>query len=242
VNKPAASPTSCQSPVVVALDYPTASDAEALVEQLNPRTCRLKVGKQLFTIAGPAFVSGLAKRGFDVFLDLKFHDIPNTVSSACVAAADLGVWMVNVHASGGSRMMVAAREALAKRDQAPLLIGVSVLTSLTAPELQTVGVARSVEDQVLLLSTLAQEAGLDGMVCSAHEASALKQRFGPDFALVTPGIRTADADHGDQRRVMTPEAAMAAGADYLVIGRAISAAANPAQVLAEINASLGVTA
>lgn len=230
----------CRSPVIVALDYPSADEALALVDQLSPGACRLKVGKQLFTLAGPDFVRGLATRGFDVFLDLKFHDIPNTVASACAAAAELGVWMVNVHASGGRRMMQAAREAVPSGEGSPLLIAVSVLTSMTQEDLAETGVTVPIVEHVAHLSALAYDCGLDGMVCSAEEAGLLRDRFGEQFHRVTPGIRTAGSDAGDQRRVMTPERALSAGADFLVIGRSITGADDPAKALAAINASLGV--
>lgn len=230
----------CRSPVIVALDYPSADRAMALVEQLSPGACRLKVGKQLFTLAGPDFVRDLVARDFDVFLDLKFHDIPNTVASACAAAAELGVWMVNVHASGGRRMMQAAREAVPATEGAPLLIAVSVLTSMTQEDLAETGVSAPIADHVAHLSALAFDCGLDGMVCSAEEAGLLRDRFGERFHRVTPGIRTAGSDAGDQRRVMTPERAIEAGSDFLVIGRSITGAKDPASALSEINASLGV--
>lgn len=230
----------CSSPVIVALDYSTAMLATELVEKLNPRQCRLKVGKQLFTSAGPNFVRHLVDEGFEVFLDLKFHDIPNTVAEACRASVDLGVWMLNVHASGGSRMLEAAREAVATDHHAPKLIAVSVLTSMTSEDLHATGVEGGLADQVKRLSTLSFNAGLDGMVCSAQEAPLLKTEFGETFSLVTPGIRTEGSSMGDQRRVMTPQNAMQAGSDYLVIGRSVTSAENPLQVLESINNDLGV--
>ena len=229
--------------IIVALDYPDAASALALVDRLEPALCRLKVGKELFTVAGPEFVRGLVARGFDVFLDLKFHDIPNTVGAACRAAAGLGVWMLNVHASGGRRMMTAAREALADlplrertgdKPQRPLLIAVTVLTSMSADDLAEVGIEASPADQVVRLARLAQQSGLDGVVCSAQEAAALRTALDPRFRLVTPGIRPADADPGDQRRVMTPLAALRAGATDLVIGRPITAAPDPRAALDRI--------
>ncbi|MCQ3829645.1 orotidine-5'-phosphate decarboxylase [Microbulbifer elongatus] len=223
---------SVSSPVIVALDYDNADDALAMAAQLDPAVCRVKVGKELFTIAGPELVRKLVAQGFQVFLDLKFHDIPNTVAAAVRAAANLGVWMVNVHASGGERMMRAAREALepfgAKR---PLLIGVTVLTSTAEEELAPVGVGRSLNEQVVALARLTKESGLDGVVCSAREASALKTACGEDFALVTPGIRPAGAAADDQRRIVTPADAVRNGSDYLVIGRPITAADDPAVAL-----------
>ncbi|PSJ48389.1 orotidine-5'-phosphate decarboxylase [Zobellella taiwanensis] len=225
--------------ILIALDFADEQQALALVAQLDPSQCRLKVGKEMFTLFGPDFVRALVARGFDVFLDLKFHDIPNTVAKAVAAAAELGVWMVNVHASGGPRMMQAAREALQPYgERAPLLIAVTVLTSMTGDELSQIGVLRSPAEQVLALARLTRDAGLDGVVCSAQEASLLKAELGPDFKLVTPGIRPAGSDAGDQRRIMTPEQALAAGSDYLVIGRPITQAAEPAAVLAAINAGL----
>lgn len=228
------------NPVIVALDFADRQQALALVEQLSPEQCRLKVGKEMFTLFGPEFVKELISRGFDVFLDLKFHDIPNTVAKAVAAAAELGVWMVNVHASGGLKMMQAAKAALSPYgDKAPLLIGVTVLTSMVDEELPELGVkANSAREQVQLLAALVQQAGLDGVVCSAQEAPALKAAFGATFKLVTPGIRPVGADVGDQQRILTPSAAIAAGSDYLVIGRPITQAPEPAVALKEINASL----
>ena len=223
-----------QSKIIVALDFPDAASALALVDRLDPALCRLKVGKELFTAAGPEFVRTLVARGYEVFLDLKFHDIPNTVAAACRAAASLGVWMLNVHASGGRRMMVAAREALADLPHPPLLIAVTVLTSMSAEDLSEVGVAAAPADQVLRLARLTQACRLDGVVCSAQEAALLRADLGADFRLVTPGIRPAGADTGDQRRVMTPLEALHAGASDLVIGRPITAAADPLAALQQI--------
>ena len=233
--------------VIVALDFADGSEALALAAQLSPVYCALKVGKQLFTAAGPELVSDLTARGFRVFLDLKFHDIPNTVASACAAATRLGVWMLNVHASGGPAMLTAARKAVddtATRNgkSPPLLIAVTVLTSLSAADLQAIGVTASPADQVLRLARLAQASALDGVVCSAQEATVLRNACGAGFKLVTPGIRPATAGVDDHARAMTPQAAIAAGADYLVIGRPITAAADPLGVLAAINASIGVPA
>ncbi|MFO7542672.1 MAG: orotidine-5'-phosphate decarboxylase [Thiobacillus sp.] len=220
--------------IIVALDYADAVSALGLVERLDPDLCRLKVGKELFTSAGPEWVRMLVARGFDVFLDLKFHDIPHTVAAACRAAAGLGVWMVNVHASGGRRMMTAAQEALAELPQRPLLIAVTVLTSMSTEDLQEVGVADAPADQVLRLARLARGSKLDGVVCSAREASMLRADLGTDFRLVTPGIRPAGADMGDQRRVMTPTEALHAGASDLVIGRPITGAPDPVVALRQI--------
>lgn len=227
-----------KSQVFVALDYPTAAAAWPLVNQLSPNDCGLKVGKELFTAAGPEFVRELVHKGFKVFLDLKFHDIPNTVAKAVRSAAELGVWMVNVHASGGSRMMIAAREAIADLPNPPLLIAVTVLTSMSADDLQELGVAIPLTDQVLHLASLAAQSGLDGVVCSAQEAALIKARLGTNFVLVTPGIRPFGSALGDQRRVMTPEQAAALGIEVLVIGRPITEAADPANVLRAINRSL----
>lgn len=211
------------SPVVVALDYHNRDAAMAFVDKIDPRDCRLKVGKEMFTLFGPQFVRELQQRGFDIFLDLKFHDIPNTAAHAVAAAADLGVWMVNVHASGGARMMTAAREALVPFGKdAPLLIAVTVLTSMEASDLADLGVTLSPADYAERLAALTQKCGLDGVVCSAQEAVRFKQVFGQEFKLVTPGIRPQGSDAGDQRRIMTPEQALAAGVDYMVIGRPVT--------------------
>ncbi|ADN76137.1 orotidine-5'-phosphate decarboxylase [Ferrimonas balearica DSM 9799] len=225
--------------VLVALDFASEQDAMAFVERIDPSQCRLKVGKEMFTLFGPQFVKALSGKGFEVFLDLKFHDIPNTVAHAVAAAAELGVWMVNVHATGGSKMMAAAKAALAPYgDKAPKLIAVTVLTSMGEEELPELGITRSNDEQVLALATLAKQAGLDGVVCSAQEAAMLKAKLGAEFQLVTPGIRPAGADLGDQRRVMTPAEAVAAGSDYLVIGRPITQSADPLATLEAINATL----
>ena len=224
--------------IIVALDYPVASQALALVDRLDPLRCALKVGKELFTRAGPPLVETLVGRDFRIFLDLKFHDIPNTVAAACDAAADLGVWMVNLHASGGRRMMEAARERLAARPQAPLLIAVTVLTSLGREDLTEIGCPDEPLTRVLRLARLASAAGLAGAVCSPREAAAVRAELGPGFVLVTPGVRPAGAAVGDQRRVTTPREAMVAGADYLVIGRPITAADDPLGALAAIEAEI----
>ncbi|WP_247142179.1 orotidine-5'-phosphate decarboxylase [Escherichia coli] len=227
------------SPVVVALDYHNRDAALAFVDKLDPRDCRLKVGKEMFTLFGPQFVRELQQRGFDIFLDLKFHDIPNTAAHAVAAAADLGVWMVNVHASGGARMMTAAREALVPFGKdAPLLIAVTVLTSMEASDLADLGVTLSPADYAERLAALTQKCGLDGVVCSAQEAVRFKQVFCQEFKLVTPGIRPQGSEAGDQRRIMTPEQALAAGVDYMVIGRPVTQSVDPAQTLKAINASL----
>ena len=228
------------SPVVVALDYANRDSALAFVDRIDPRDCRLKVGKEMFTLFGPQFVRELQQRGFDIFLDLKFHDIPNTAAHAVKAAADLGVWMVNVHASGGARMMTAAKEALLPFGaDAPLLIAVTVLTSMEASDLQDIGINATPAEHAERLARLTQQCGLDGVVCSAQEAVRFKSELGQAFKLVTPGIRPQGSDAGDQRRIMTPEQALQAGVDYMVIGRPVTQSADPAQTLKAINASLG---
>jgi len=222
--------------IIVALDFPSDKPALALVDQLDPSRCRLKVGKELFTRSGPELVRTLGNRGFEVFLDLKFHDIPNTTAAAVSAAADLGVWMVNVHASGGEKMMAACRESLERfGQQRPLLIAVTVLTSMTVDDLAAIGIADSPRAQVSRLATLTRNCGLDGVVCSAQEAPALKTEQGAGFKLVTPGIRPLSADRGDQQRIMTPSDALKAGSDYLVIGRPITQAADPPAALEAIH-------
>ncbi|MCT6699361.1 orotidine-5'-phosphate decarboxylase [Rheinheimera sp. 4Y26] len=224
-----------QSPIVVALDFEQKAAALDLVSRLDPSLCRLKVGKEMFTHFGPDFVQTLHQRGFEVFLDLKFHDIPNTVAKAVQAAADLGVWMVNVHASGGTRMMAAAREALQRYGaERPLLIAVTVLTSMEQTDLTELGINRSVAEQVEHLAGLTKQTGLDGVVCSAQEAQMLKRQFGQDFCLVTPGIRPSFATADDQKRVMSPKEALAAGVDYMVIGRPITKASDPLAALQTI--------
>lgn len=225
--------------VIVALDFATEAQALKLVDGLDPTMCRLKVGKEMFTHMGPSFVKSLENRGFGVFLDLKFHDIPNTVARAVAVAADLGVWMVNVHASGGPRMMEAAVKALepygAKR---PLLTAVTVLTSMDEEQLRAVGITCPLEEQVLRLATLTRDCGLDGVVCSAREAAMLRQHLGQDFKLVTPGIRPRNAEVGDQIRVVTPADAIKLGSSYLVMGRPITKALDPIAALKAVNAEL----
>ncbi|ADP12685.1 MULTISPECIES: orotidine-5'-phosphate decarboxylase [Erwinia] len=233
------SPQVIGSPIVVALDYADRHRALAFVDQIEPGSCRLKVGKEMFTLFGPQLVRDLQQRGFEIFLDLKFHDIPNTTAHAVAAAADLGVWMVNVHASGGARMMSAAREALLPfAKDAPLLIAVTVLTSMDASDLIGLGITLSPAEQAERLARLTQQCGLDGVVCSAHEARHFKQAIGTDFRLVTPGIRPEGSDVGDQRRIMTPQQAQQAGVDYMVIGRPITQSADPAVALRTILSSL----
>jgi len=226
------------SKIIVALDYPTMDAAVALANQLDPQRCKLKVGKELFTRSGPRVVEQLTTAGFDIFLDLKYHDIPTTVAKACRAAADLGVWMMNVHTLGGPAMMTAARDALAQDENRPLLIGVTLLTSMDETTFQHIGLTGTISDTVLRLAQLADQSGLDGVVCSAQEATQLRTQHGEKFQLVTPGIRPANSDTGDQHRTMTPAEAMAAGSSYLVIGRPITGANNPMQALEAIEASL----
>ena len=227
-----------ESQIIVALDYASRDAANQLVERLDPAQCKLKVGKELFVAAGPDYVSSLVHHGYDVFLDLKFHDIPNTVASACKAAAKLGVWMINVHASGGRAMMHEARAALEGSKRRPKLIAVTVLTSIGDSDLADIGMQGNAKDAVLRLARLAQAAGLDGVVSSAQEAPALRAACGAGFNLVTPGIRLADGEStpvgDDQKRVMTPRAAIDAGADYLVIGRPITQSADPIATLQRI--------
>lgn len=222
------------SKVIVALDYADAASTLNLVNQLDPTLCKLKVGKELFTTAGPQLVEKLIAKNFQVFLDLKFHDIPNTVKNACEAASNLGVWMLNVHASGGSAMMQAALEGVNKSKHQPYLIAVTVLTSMNQASLNEIGIETSVENHVLKLAKLTANAGLHGVVCSALEAQLLKKHVKNDFLLVTPGIRPASASLGDQSRVLTPRQALQMGASYLVIGRPITQASNPKQALLDI--------
>jgi len=227
--------------ILVALDYPTAEQALAMAQQLDPAVCRVKVGKELFTRCGPAIVESMHQLGFELFLDLKFHDIPNTVAKACAAAAEMGVWMVNVHASGGRRMMEAAREAVelsSRGHQRTKLIAVTVLTSMERSDLREIGLDIEPVDQVMRLAALTQSSGLDGVVCSAQEAGALRAQSGAEFELITPGIRPANAEQGDQRRIMTPSQAILAGSTYLVVGRPITAAANPSVAAAAIQAEV----
>ena len=238
-NHPVCHHTQIEPKIIVALDFDDKVKALQLVEQLKPELCALKVGKEMFTLFGPEFVRALVEKGFKVFLDLKFHDIPNTVAKACRAAAELGVWMVNVHASGGSKMMQMARQALEPYgDNKPLLIAVTMLTSMDEEGFAELGYSRQLAEQVEHLATVTKHAQLDGVVCSAWEAEALKAKLGLDFKLVTPGIRPVGADVGDQSRIMTPAKALKAGSDYLVIGRPITQAENPLQALYEISESL----
>ena len=222
------------SRIILSLDFAEADEALNLTRKIDPGLCRVKVGKELFTRSGPYIVDQLIKNGFDIFLDLKFHDIPTTVARACTAAADMGVWMVNIHASGGTRMMCEAREAIDKNSYKPLLIAVTVLTSMTDEDLQQVGIVKPAADQVMTLAKLANSCGLDGVVCSAHEAQAIKNKIGDGFILVTPGIRPGGSNKNDQSRIMTPAEAIKAGSDYLVIGRPVTLAPDPLQVLKAI--------
>tara|TARA_B100001063_G_scaffold73711_1_gene67917 strand:+ start:1942 stop:2646 length:705 start_codon:yes stop_codon:yes gene_type:complete len=231
-------PNSDQSPIVVALDYPTPKQAIEMAKQLDPSKCRVKVGKELFTASGPAVLEELHKMDFDVFLDLKFHDIPNTCAGAVAAAAELGVWMVNVHASGGERMMNAAAEAIVNKNNKPILIAVTVLTSMEQSDLAGIGLDISPRQQVERLAKLAKQSGMDGVVSSAQEIEMIKNLCGNDFLTVTPGIRPAGSAAGDQRRIMTPQEAVSIGGDYLVIGRPITQASNPKQACIDIVNSL----
>ncbi|MBL1259501.1 MAG: orotidine-5'-phosphate decarboxylase [Thiotrichaceae bacterium] len=224
--------------VIVALDFSDAGEVLALVSGLEPNSCRLKVGKELYTHCGPALVERLVADGFDVFLDLKFHDIPNTVAGACGAAADLGVWMVNVHALGGRRMMEAAREAIAQKSHQPLLIAVTILTSMGESDLHEIGLSGSAKANVLRLAKLAEQSGLNGVVCSPLEVAVLNQQCAEEFNFITPGIRPAGAAVNDQKRITTPVDALSLGSNYLVIGRPITAAADPLAALQAINSDI----
>ena len=226
------------SPIIVALDFPNEAEALALVAQLEPDRCRLKVGKELFTRSGPDFVRKLVKQNFDVFLDLKFHDIPNTDARACQAGADLGVWMINVHAMGGRKMLEAAREAIPVNDNNPKLIAVTVLTSMGENDLKEIGLNHSPAEQVKQLATLTHDCGLDGVVCSPQEIALLRETLDISFELITPGIRPQWSVTGDQKRIMTPAQAMQAGSNYLVIGRPITQAEQPMLALAKIEKEL----
>ena len=226
------------SKIIIALDYPSSDAALALAKQLDPQRCRLKIGKELFTRSGPKIVETLTKQGFDIFLDLKYHDIPNTVAKACTAAADLGVWMMNVHALGGAAMMTAAKESLGSQSDRPLLIAVTLLTSMDQTTFDQIGLKGSITDTVLRLAKSADDSGLDGVVCSAQEATELRAQRGNDFKLITPGIRPVNSIQGDQHRTMTPAEAISAGSSYLVIGRPITGAKDPMASLEAIEKSL----
>ncbi|HLQ27332.1 MAG TPA: orotidine-5'-phosphate decarboxylase [Acidiferrobacterales bacterium] len=227
--------------IIVALDYPSAGQALAFLKRVSPKQCRVKVGLELYTAAGPHIIEQLTKPGFDVFLDLKFHDIPNTVARACQRAAERGVWMLNVHALGGGAMLAAAREAIAGFAARPLLLGVTILTSHGQSDIEQLGLPGTVEQNVINLAQLAYRAGLDGVVCSAQEANSLRQKFGQNYVLVTPGIRLAGSAPDDQNRVLSPREAVKQGADYLVIGRPVTQAADPGAVLEEINKQISIS-
>lgn len=225
-----------RTPVIVALDFANEHDTLQFVRKLSPELCQLKIGKELFTATGRSLVEKLIAQGYKLFLDLKYHDIPNTVAQACKVAADMGVWLVDMHASGGRRMMEAAANAVANYSHRPHLIGVTVLTSMEQADLQELGFTQSPEELVVRWATLAKTSGLDGVVCSAQESAILRQHIGEDFLLVTPGIRLDTANNqDDQRRIMTPRQALIAGSSYLVMGRPITQATDPAGVLRQIN-------
>lgn len=224
--------------IIVALDFPDPKQALTLAQQLDPTLCRVKVGKELFTRAGPQLIEQLHQQNHQVFLDLKFHDIPNTVAKAVAAAADLGVWMVNVHASGGRKMMETTRNELERFQTKPLLIAVTVLTSMAREDLAEIGLDMEPMQQVMRLARLAKSSDMDGVVCSAQEAAQLKSELGQEFKLVTPGIRDAESAVGDQKRIMTPEKAIENGSDYLVIGRPITQAEKPLEKLQKISESI----
>lgn len=228
------------SRVIVALDYATQKDALNLINQLDPSQCKLKIGKELFAIVGPKFVETCVSKGFDVFLDLKYHDIPNTVAMACKAAASMGVWMVNVHAMGGPKMIAAAKDAIISSSYQPLLTAVTLLTSFDSDQLLAIGLPGTIEQNVLRLAMLANDSGADGVVCSALEASMLRKKIGDNFCLVTPGIRPTGSALNDQSRIMTPAKAIEAGSDYLVIGRPITQAKDPLSSLLAINQSIAL--
>ncbi len=226
------------SKIIVALDFNNIDEVVQFVATISPEQCRLKVGKELFTAYGPDIIRKLHGLGFEVFLDLKFHDIPNTVYKAIRVAADLGVWMVNVHASGGREMLDRAVQAIKDSEHKPLLIAVTILTSLSKEAVAEIGYARDLTEQTLHLAKLSYECGLDGVVCSAHEAQLIKSFTAANFITVTPGIRLQDSKIDDQTRIMTPQNAIKNGADYLVIGRPITQSANPLEMLIQINSSI----
>ena len=230
-----------KSRVIISLDFPEANKALDFCKKIDPKSCKIKIGKELFTSAGPEIIEKLRSLDFEIFLDLKYHDIPNTVANACRVATDLGVWMLNVHAAGGTRMMEAAYESIIKFGDSknrPLLVAVTVLTSMSSDDFVELAINNSIADQVLLLSKLAKSAGLDGVVCSGVEVDKLRREFGKDFCLVTPGIRLDDLNNDDQERIMTPCNAIKAGSNYLVIGRPITRASNPVKVINAINESI----
>ena len=224
--------------IIVALDYDNQQQVTSLIKNLDPVLCRLKIGKELFTACGPDIVKYVQDSGFEVFLDLKFHDIPATVAKACRSAANLGVWMLNVHASGGSKMMRAAKDSIDECDHSPYLIAVTVLTSMDQEQLAQIGVNALMVEQVKSLAALAKSSGLDGVVCSAMEVDVLKAKLGSDFLLVTPGIRPDGTDKNDQKRIMTPKLALSSGSDYLVIGRPITQASDPLAALQSIQSTI----
>lgn len=226
------------SKIILALDYSDSATALELVGKLEPKDCRLKVGLELYTVAGNKFVRELVERGFDVFLDLKFHDIPNTVSRTCSVVAELGVWMINVHTLGGTAMMLAARKSVDDSRHQPLLTGVTVLTSQNKDEMSSIGIVGELTSVVSRLASMAKQAGLDGVVCSPLETSRLRKELGENFTLVTPGIRPKGNNRDDQQRVMTPEEAVASGSDFLVIGRPVTQSADPVETLKILNNSL----
>lgn len=228
------------SKLIIALDYPNAEQALNFVNELSPSSCKLKVGFELFVATGPDFVKNLVDKGFDVFLDLKFHDIPNTVAAACQSAANLGVWMMNVHASGGELMMSAAKRALMDSGSSAKLIAVTVLTSMDKSQLTQTNILADPETQVKHLAQLTKQSTLDGVVCSAQEAKMLREQLGNDFLLVTPGIRPEGSQASDQKRVMTPLQASKSGVSYVVVGRPITQAENPLAVIEQINIDMGI--
>ncbi len=231
-------PSAQKSPIIVAIDKHNLDEALMLADSLDPTLCRLKVGKELFTTCGPNVVKSLQNRGFEIFLDLKFHDIPNTTAQAVLAAADMGVWMVNVHASVGGDAMALCKNRLLSKGYNTLLIAVTVLTSMTQETLSQIGVFGSLNEQVMRLATLARNSGLDGVVCSAQEATSLKTALGKGFKLVTPGIRLPEDSADDQKRICTPKQALQNGSDFLVIGRSITGANNPTEKLKHILTTL----
>ncbi len=227
------------SPIIIALDFENENEALTLLDSLDPEQCRVKIGKELFTACGPQFVREVIAKNFDVFLDLKFHDIPNTVARAAKRAADLGVWMMNVHASGGRAMMEQTQQALEEFGaDKPLLIGVTVLTSLGAEDIAEIGYTTTPQEQVLRLASLTKDCDLNGVVCSAAETAVLRQAIGDEFILVTPGIRRPEDATRDQKRVVGPAEAMAMGSSYLVVGRPVTRAENPLRALAAFNSAV----
>ncbi len=225
------------SPLIIALDFPQSKQAFDFIEKLDNKRCRLKIGKELFTCGGPVLIEKLIAKGFDIFLDLKYHDIPNTVARACTAAANLGVWMLNVHALGGRDMLLAAREALEKSSQRPLLIAVTILTSFSRTDMYIVGLHGELEENILRLARLSHHCGLDGVVCSPHEITSIRYAIDNNFKIITPGLRPEKSAHNDQKRVMTPNEALELGANYLVVGRPITAALDPLQALLDMEES-----